>query len=301
MSKRNISIVWDFDGTLTEFDSTSKVIEHFKGRGGDKAFWQLIKSLGQSGYSSKKDWEHVLASDAPTWMYSLAKIASANGVPLNGEFFSKLVSEVPLYKEAESFLRKIKNLENKAEYSSLGIKIHHFIVSAGLKEFVELLVPADTFSWIWGCRYAVAIDKDDKSGEKPENIPVFCMDETMKTRALFEICKGVFLDDKRQVNQRFENEKLWCQFENLIYIGDGPTDIPALSLVRDRGGFGIVVYNHEKAETEIKKRLGQMSAEKRCDVITPAEFSERGELFSTISSKCELIRKKFAAEEFKIK
>ncbi len=300
MKNRNIAIVWDFDGTLTEHDSTSKVIEHFKGSGGEKDFWNLIKNLGQSGYHNKQDWEHVLASDAPTWMYSLSKIAYANKVPLNGEFFKKLVPKVPLFKNAENFLKKIKDLENEKSFKELDISVHHFVISAGLKEFVELLVPADTFKWVWGCRYAVVIDEKDTAGDNPESVPVFCMDETMKTRALFEISKGTFINTKkRKVNHRIENKELWCQFENVVYIGDGPTDIPALSLVRDRGGMGIVVYNKDKKEKDIQDRLGQMSADKRCDLITAADFSFNGELFNSIKTRCIQIQQKFAAEDLK--
>lgn len=301
MNSNNIAIIWDFDGTLTPHDSTSKVIEHFKGSGSEAAFWNLIKSLGQSGYTDKKDWEHVLASDAPTWMYSLSKIAAAHNVPLNQQFFQKLAGQVPLFPEVEAFLKKIKSFEHEAEYKKLGISVHHFIISAGLKEFVELLVPKDTFTWIWGCRYAITIAEGDTKGDNPESVPVFCMDETMKTRALFEIVKGTFLDTKNKpVNHRIEDANLWCSFQNVIYIGDGPTDIPALSLVRDRGGMGIVVYNKGKTGPDIKKRLGKMSADKRCDLITAADFSLKGELFKAIENRCTQIRQKFAAENLNL-
>ncbi len=298
---RNIAIVWDFDGTLTPDDSTSKVIEHFKGVGGDTNFWNLIKAIGQSGYSEKKDWEHVLASDAPTWMYSLSQIAYVNKTPLNKDFFLKLKSDVKLFKNVEIFLKELKSLEKLPEFKKLNISIHHFIVSAGLKEYVEILIPEDVFTWVWGCRYAVIINENDPSGELPESVPVFCMDETMKTRSLFEIVKGIFLDKNvREVNSKVEPEKLWCQFENLIYIGDGPTDIPSLSLVRDRGGMGVVVYNDTRSSTDIKRRLDKMSADKRCDLITPADFNLKGELFNALKTKCIQIQQKFSAENLEL-
>lgn len=299
MSSRNISIVWDFDGTLTADDSTSKVIEHFKGNGGDKAFWAMIKSIGRTGYT-EKDWEHVLASDAPTWMYSLSQIAYASKTPLNTEFFKKLIKQVTLFKNVENFLEKLKSLEKTDDFKKLNISVHHFIVSAGLKEYVELLVPEKLFTWVWGCRYSVIINENDVNGENPESVPVFCMDETMKTRALFEITKGTFSDPKKEVNNKVQSEKLWCHFENLIYIGDGPTDVPALSLVRDRGGMGVVVYNKSKSTADIKRRLGQMSADKRCDLITAADYSLDGELYLALKTKCVQIQQKIAAEKIEI-
>ena len=302
VSSNNIAIVWDFDKTLTPVDSTSKVIEHFKGDGKDGQFWSMIKTIGQSGYKDKKDWEHVLASDAPTWMYSLSQLAYAHQKPLNKDFFKELVGDVSLYKNAEKFLKEIKALSETEDFKKLNISVHHFIVSAGLKEYIELIIPDKVFTWVWGCRYAVIIDEEnDPQGDKPESVPVFCMDETMKTRAIFEIVKGTFLDTKnKQVNDRVETKDLWCNFENLIYIGDGPTDIPSLSLVRDRGGMGIVVYDESQTPNETKKRLGKMSAEKRCDLITPANYALSGELFKAIQSRCIQIQQKFAAENLKL-
>ena len=64
------------------------------------------------------------------------------------------------------------------------------------------------------------------------------MDKTAKTRALFEISKGCFLHDAEyKVDDLVPQDKLWCPFENMIYIGDGDTDIPAFSLVRSQSAF----------------------------------------------------------------
>ena len=83
---RNISIVWDFDGTLTPDDSTSEIIKYFLGED-IKNFWQWIKQV--NGSLSENKWESMLSSDAPTWMYVLSRIAFAKKVPLSEQFFSQ--------------------------------------------------------------------------------------------------------------------------------------------------------------------------------------------------------------------
>jgi len=293
MKHRNIAIVWDFDGTLTPVDSTSKVVEHFLGRGFEKKFWNSIKSI--NGSTSNFDWERILASDAPTWMYVLSVIAFQHGEPLTSSFFKRIRTLVQLYPGSVNLLRTISKLSHRKDFKSAKIQIHHFIVSAGLKEYVEQIVPQALFSGIWGCRYK-GIYRDTPN--EVESVPVFCMDETMKTRALFEISKGVFAGNVGAVNRRVTRERLWCPFDNVVYIGDGPTDVPALSLVRDRGGYGIVVYNHEKKLTDIKSRLKDMSAESRCDLIVPADFTLGSELHKALKAQCERILMKYQAEDF---
>jgi len=179
---RNISIVWDFDGTLTPDDSTSKIIEHFLGKGQKEDFWKWIKEL--NGSSSKKNWERMLSSDAPAWMYVLSRIAFDKKTVLSKQFFSQkeIKDSVTLYPKTKEFLNSIKKIEKTKQFKASKVKIHHFIVTAGLKEFVEELVPKNTFSSIWGGRYRPVYSTGYK--DDVESVPVFCMDERMKTRAL---------------------------------------------------------------------------------------------------------------------
>lgn len=285
----NIGIVWDFDGTLTPLDSTTKTVEIITGEDGTE-FWNLIKAL--RGKREKEDWEHVLAMDAPIWMYSLSRVASVKKVPLNFEFFREfVVPHIELFPNVVEFLADLKSLEDLEEFSKSDIKIHHFIVSAGLKDLIEQIFPEGLISFTYGCRFTV-IAVDGNIAE-PESIPVFCMDETAKTRAIIEISKGSFLEEDRQVNQ-YVPEK-WLEFPNLIYVGDGFSDIPALALTRDRGGTGIVVFDPSLSQEKVDQKMKDIREGKRSDLITPAKFSLGSELSQFIKTKCNQIRQRIEA------
>lgn len=290
----NIAIVWDFDGTLTPIDSTTKVVEIVQGDQSGQEFWKYVKSL--RGDQAQPSWEHVLASDAPIWMYALSRIAAAKRIPLNTEFFKDFVlPHVPLFDGVASFLRKLKLLEATSLFSDTNVAINFFIITAGLKELVELVLPEGLITWTFGCRYKIVVHPGAEG--EPESVPVFCMDETMKTRSLFEISKGSFRDKDHSVNRRVAKEQLWAPFENIIYVGDGDTDVPALSLVRDHGGMGIAVYDPAKSKTDVEKRLRNMRLDKRADLITPADFSAKGELFEFLNMCCRQIALRYRAEQ----
>jgi FMN phosphatase YigB (HAD superfamily) len=211
----NIAIVWDFDGTLTPHDSTTQVVESFLGSGKGKEFWDTIHKL--RGDQERTTWEHVLAMDAPIWMYALSRLAKARRVPLNREYFQQFILPyVETYAHVALALERLKGITQHPEFSALGLEIHHFIVTAGLKDLVEQVLPKELITWTFGCRYTVLETKDEQ-GIAPVSVPVFCMDETMKTRSLFEITKGVFADSKRDVNKHVPKSKLWAPFENMIY------------------------------------------------------------------------------------
>jgi 2-hydroxy-3-keto-5-methylthiopentenyl-1-phosphate phosphatase len=288
----NIAIVWDFDGTLTPLDSTTKAVEII-GEGRGEEFWATIRKLTDNPRAP--EWRHVLASHAPAWMYSLSRIAFARKIPLNAETFKEIAPHIKLYPKVLSFLRKLKLLEETGLFRDTGVEIHYFIVSAGLQELVSQILPEDLITWTFGCRYIVNAFQEDPT--RPESIPVFCMDETMKTRSLFEISKGSFRDKDSGVNRRIPHEKLWAPFENVIYVGDGDTDVPALSLVRHLGGLGIAVYDPDLEPSKRKKKLENLSLDERADLITPANFDAGGELFEYLEARCLQIALRYRASK----
>jgi phosphoglycolate phosphatase-like HAD superfamily hydrolase len=291
----NVAIVWDFDGTLAPLypDSTTKTVEIVQGDKGGSEFWRYVKSLRGDG--DQAVWEHILASDAPIWMYALSRIAAKRRIPLNSEFFEKFVlPHIVLFDGVPAFLRKLKLLEETALFKNAKLTINFFIVTAGLKELIELVLPKGLITWTFGCRYKIVVSPGNEA--EPESVPVFCMDETMKTRSLFEISKGSFRVQDHSVNRRIAKDDLWTPFENIIYIGDGDTDVPALSLVRSRGGMGIAVYDPAAPKEKTDERLKHMRLDKRADLITAAKFGAKDELFEFLSMRCKQIAHRYCAE-----
>ena len=300
-NRRNISIIWDFDGTLipdrdlegNPIDSTSQVIDVISDNK-PKKFWDrvklLIKKSKEESTSSngKISTKQILASQSPVWMYALAQTANQRGIPLDrsGEFFKDfIVPKIHLYDKVSNFLQEIKNLENKPRFKKCKVSIHHFIISAGLKDLIVEIFPKDLITYTFGCKYIVELTIDNGL----INVPVFCMDETMKTRSIFEIAKKTFQDPSKEVNKRMLKADLFSQYSDMIYIGDGETDIPALAVVQDRGGYGVVVYDKDifKNNKEyIQGKLKNLSLDSRASIITPADFSKEGQLFKFIEGIC---------------
>ena len=191
--------------------------------------------------------------------------------------------KIKLYPGVLSFLEKVKNFSSQKLYKENNIKIHHFIITAGLQDLVSTIFKFEKseilIRKIFGCRYkTIKIKKKESQHKKKKiqhniNIPIYCMDKTAKTRALFEINKGCFQKDaKYTVDDLVPKEKEWCPFENMIYIGDGDTDIPAFSLVKSRRGLTIGVFNPEESNKSINKKAKNVRTGKRIDLFTKADF-----------------------------
>ena len=339
----NISIVWDFDKTLTRVDSknedsTTKLIKVFLPEGSSmKKFWTCVNGISRT--KSKKSMDSISTSDAPAWMYILSRFSKdtkGNLIGLDKRDIPKLISkkikdgDIALYPNVLNFLQKIKDLSKDRLYQENNIEIHHFIITAGLEDLVSVVFeyhdPLGLIKKIFGCKY-FTYRTNHRQVKVKENIPVYCMDKTTKVRALFEICKGCFLDggeyrdwldlknQAKRLSQKPENsnklsklddlvpavddlvpeEKKWSPFENMIYIGDGDTDIPAFSLVQSRKGMTIGVFDPSLPKKERDKKAENMRKGKRIDLFTPACFEKDGELYRFIEMRCRQIAKRYEA------
>ena len=300
----NISIIWDFDKTLTPQDSTTELIRYFLGNK-TQYFWEEVKNI--SGVNATVP-DSISTSEAPVWMHLLLEIAiyrdTGDKMELNETLFSNLIAhKINFYPNVPEFLEQIKNLSNEKLFKKNNIKIHHFIITAGLQDLVSSVFKHHKSNTLikefFGCRYKAIKTKETNLVEK--NIPIYCMDKTAKTRALFEICKGCFLSDaKYKVDDLVPRDKEWCPFENMIYIGDGDTDIPAFSLVKSRRGMTIGVYNPKVSKENIMKDAKNIKKGKRIDLFTPANFEPNGELFDFIKIRCEQIAKRYEAHQLSL-
>jgi hypothetical protein len=101
------------------------------------------------------------------------------------------------------------------------------------------------------------------------------IDNTTKTRAIFEINKGTNKNPAIDVNSNIKPEDRRIPLQNMIYIADGPSDIPSFSVVKKGGGSAYAVYNPDStAEFEQNDRLRQAG---RVDHYGPADYEEKSQ------------------------
>lgn len=143
--------------------------------------------------------------------------------------------------------------------------MEHYIVSTGFAEVIrgsELMPYVDG---VWGCEL---LDAPDENGNMLISEVLYTIDNTSKTRAIFEINKGTDID----VNSKIPEEHRRVRFENMIYIADGPSDIPAFSVVKKNGGATFAIY--PKGDKKAMKQVEQMREDGRVDMYAEADYSE---------------------------
>lgn len=263
--KHIIALLYDFDKTLCAKDMQEySFIPNIGMEATD--FWAEANKI-----SVKNNMDRILA-----YMYLMMKMAKKNDLPITKESFQALGKDVILYKGVKSWFKRINNYGK-----SLGVEIEHYILSSGLKEIIEGTSIASEFKKIYACEFHY---NERGNADWPQQAVNF----TTKTQFLFRISKGVLdvLDDVK-LNTKINDEERRIPYQNMIYFGDGLTDVPCMKLVKQYGGHSIAVYNKKE-----KHKVEPLLRDERVNFICESNYTEDSQLETLVKQ----IIKKVAAD-----
>ena len=245
-----MAICYDFDGTLSP-----KNMQEY-------GFMKKLQTTPLKFWAkSNKVAKENFADTNAAYMKLMIEEANKKGVPFTKNAFLEYGASVKFYKGVEGWFERINEYGKRH-----GVKVRHFIISSGLRENIKKTAIGKYFEEVFASSYMY-----DKQGNPvwPANV----VNYTSKTQYLFRINKGCLdINDNIKVNARIEKDKREIPFENMVFIGDGETDIPAMKVLRSHGGHSVAVYNPKKVEKQaIAKKLINDS---RVNIITPADYRE---------------------------
>lgn len=146
---------------------------------------------------------------------------------------------------------------------------------------------------IWGCELIDEINPETQEAELRDI--GFTIDNTSKTRALFEINKGIPLHPEIDVNAKVQESSRRVKFNHMIYIADGPSDVPAFSVVKKFGGATFAVYPH--GNQEALNQVEKLREDGRVDMYAEADYSEGTTAYMWITHKIEEFANQIYKEE----
>lgn len=257
-----VALMYDFDGTLApgnmqEYSFMSDIVKMDK-----KEFWNEIGIFGK-----KHNMDPTLA-----YMYGMLEKAKQSGKQLKKQDFVDMGKEITFFKGVETWFERIN------EYGkSLGLEIEHYIISSGVKEIIEGTSIAKYFKKIFASSFCYENDVPFWPSQS-----VNC---TMKTQYIYRIRKNTMDDlyDSHTLNKKFSGNKL--PYENMIYFGDGETDVPSMKTLSLYGGKSICVYD-EKVEGS-KEKCRQLYLDRRTNDYAPADYGKNSKLEKLVKEMLE--------------
>lgn len=214
-----IAIMYDFDKTLCTKDMQEYSFIPNLGMNAE-SFWNDANAL------RKEKMDQVL-----TYMYLMKDKTEKLGRYITRDYLNKLGQDIELFPGVIDWFERIN-----AYGKEMGIKVEHYIISSGVKEIIEGSVIGNKFSEIYASEFYY-----DNSGHAVW--PKIAINYTNKTQFLMRINKGTLdISDDYYINKKMAKEDKRIPFSNMIYIGDGLTDVPCMKLTKEKGGISIAVY-----------------------------------------------------------
>jgi hypothetical protein len=252
--KKTIALVYDFDGTLSpkpmqEYAFLPKI-------GADPAaFWAESSALAK----------RTQADPLITYMHLLYKKAEAKGVRIDRRDLVAQGRHVALFPGVEAWFDVVGDYV-KSHAQSHGVALRHYLVSSGLVEIIEGTSIFKRFHNVFASEYWF------EAYDLP--YPKRVITDTGKTQYLFRINKGVE-DLGESINQHMPEHARPIPFANMIYFGDGDTDVPSMAVMRKNGGHAVAVYPPAKS----RAKCVELFKAGRCDFFAPADYRTGSDLY----------------------
>ena len=246
-----IGIIYDYDQTLSPNYMQDEVLFPHFGIKADQ-FWKKSRELvDKEGYDGElaylKSMLDYLELDRPT-----------------NDDLRKLGANLNFYKGLPEMFGEMSEVLT-AEHRLFGVKIEHYIVSSGLKALLDGSRIAPYVKKIFGCEFG-----EDRNGRI--TFPKRVISHTTKTQYIFRINKGM-LEPNEDVNDHMPPELRPIPFNHMIYVGDGPTDVPCFTLMKKYGGSALAVYNPDEKDRVSFRKCYLLSAHAdRVKHIAPADY-----------------------------
>ena len=250
-AKPVIAMMYDFDKTLCTKDMQEYGFIPNLGLKPEQ-FWSEAGSLAKD---HKMD--RVLS-----YMYLVIRKSHDHHSSIRRDTFVSLGSSIEFYPGVIDWFSRINRYGRE-----IGADVEHYIISSGLKEIIEGCQIYKEFKEVYACEFYY-----DENGVAvwPKSV----INYTTKTQFLFRINKGVLdVSDDDSLNRFLPDDERSVPFRNMLYFGDGPTDIPCMKLVKSNGGYSIAVYKSRKTNV-----VRELLTDGRVDFIARADYSEGKEL-----------------------
>ncbi|MCR5543904.1 MAG: haloacid dehalogenase-like hydrolase [Eubacterium sp.] len=292
MDHNVIAIIWDFDKTLIPGYMQEPIFNEYNID--SKQFWDEVNSLHQL-YAEKG----VRVNKDTIYLNHMITCTNQNIFQgLNNEKLREFGKELKFYPGIPKILQDLRDIvEKEKKYELFSIKVEHYIVSTGLTEMIRGSKVNSYVDGIWGCEF---IEKPIRSNldikikeEIDDNVLIsqigYMIDNTSKTRAIFEINKG---SNKFEidVNSKIDKDKRRVPFENMIYIADGPSDIPVFSILNQYGGKTFAIY--PKGNTKAFNQVNNLIRDGRINMYAEADYQEGTTAYMWLTENVKQIAEK---------
>jgi phosphoserine phosphatase len=260
--QNTIALVYDFDGTLSPQPMQEYTV------------------LPKIGVEPARFWEKVNAEARATesdpmlvYMRHIIEALDMARVDVKREDFAAMASAIEYFPGVTTWFARMNAYVKRRSQGS--VKLQHYLISAGQREILEGVSIRKHFKRIYASEYHF-------NHHGVATFPKLLVTDTLKTQFLFRINKGIE-NITESINEHMPEAERAIPFANMIYVGDGMTDVPSMALTKKSGGHTVAVFD-PRSERQRGICVKLLDAN-RADFIAPADYRKA----SKLSRRVELL------------
>lgn len=227
-----------------------------------------------------------------SWDLSLARfkalidLSESLGGAVTETALREVGRDLPLYPQVQHVF---KRLRAAAQAIAPGVEVEFYVLTAGFVEVPTSTSIAHEFKAIWGSAGHYA---PDGRLVFPKRIITY----PEKVHYLLQLAKGLSVkgpDAPADVFRHVPGDKWHVPFNQMIYVGDGASDLPAFELLARQGGLSIGVFGPGGSASDWG-RDRRMHAGQRVQNVAEANYAKGAELMKSLTLGVEAIAKLIA-------
>ena len=263
-----VACVWDFDKTLIPGYMQKPLFRHYGIS--ESVFWSEVNQLPNL-YSTRG------MKVSPDTIYLNHLLSYVKNGPMRGltnERLKELGGEIEFYPGLPDFFVELVKIAEQAEFAGYDFKIEHYIISTGISKIIQGSKISPFVEDIFACEFIESPLPPNFMSQTEFSLPLdleisqvgMTVDNTIKTRCIFEINKGSNKNSSIDVNTFIPHEDRRVPIDQMIYVADGPSDVPVFTVVKQMGGKTYAVYDPANEE----------EFEQSCDLVERSRVHNNG-------------------------
>ena len=194
--------------------------------------------------------------------------------PINRKSMEAFGREYPLFKDAEKMVDRLKKYANKIDDK---VELEFILLTAGFKTIPAASVIGEQFDRIYGGEFEF-----DRNGKILGARRV--ISHVDKVHYVKQVVEGLDLDSAADLeNTYLDHDPMndYVPMAQVIYVGDGSSDMSAYQAVESGGGIAIAI-DPEGGDTDQWEGYEDMAPGRRVHNIAPADYTKDSELMQTM-------------------
>ena len=260
--QNTIALVYDFDGTLSPQPMQEYTVLPMIGVE-PKQFWARVN----------REARETESDPMLVYMRLIIEAIELARVDVKRQDLAAMARKIKYFPGVETWFTRVNAYVRKRSRGQ--VRIQHYLISAGQREILDGVSIRKHFKRIYASEYHF-------NHHGVATFPKFLVTDTLKTQFLFRINKGLEAVTE-SINEHMPESQRPIPFHNIIYVGDGLSDVPSMALTKKSGGHAVAVYDSRKRDG--RKSCVKLLDAGRVDFIAKADYN-RG---SKLSKRVELL------------